>query len=342
LATHYDSRRGSPGAGDAGLATTGILETVRFLVADPPLRTVMVLLTDGEESGLLGAKAWVRRHEPDLPSWAVLNFDARGNRGPLVMYEAAGFTKTLVDRVFDELPAPAGNSAAAFVYERMRNQTDFTVFVAADMQGLNFAVIDGFRHYHRDTDTTERITDATLVHYAETMRIAATRLANVDLPTIDVQASRVAKSSAYFTIGPFVLSYGMPRAILLVVATTVAFAAAILNTRPRRFGRCVLHIALSVVGVCAPALLMLWVDRGKAWHDWTGVAFALAVLLVGLSSWSARLPHRRDRAALLLLVALSMVVTAAALTLYDIRLSFLFAWPGLLTSVAMLSGRWWA
>ena len=61
LTAHYDTVAGSPGAGDDGLGVGVLLETARALsVAGTPQNTVMILLTDAEEVGLLGAEAFVQ------------------------------------------------------------------------------------------------------------------------------------------------------------------------------------------------------------------------------------------------------------------------------------------
>ena len=88
LVAHYDSRPNTPGAGDDASGVAVVLETVRALAAGPPLgRDLIVLLSDGEELGLLGARGFAAEHpwmdEVDL----VLNFEARGSRGPAAMFE---------------------------------------------------------------------------------------------------------------------------------------------------------------------------------------------------------------------------------------------------------------
>ena len=60
LMGHYDSVPMSPGASDNGSAVAIMLETLRALKAREPLKNeVIFLFTDGEEVGLLGAKAFV-------------------------------------------------------------------------------------------------------------------------------------------------------------------------------------------------------------------------------------------------------------------------------------------
>ena len=62
LCAHYDSVHEGPGASDNAAGVAVVLETLRALKAGPPLdRDVIALLTDGEESGCLGAASLCRR-----------------------------------------------------------------------------------------------------------------------------------------------------------------------------------------------------------------------------------------------------------------------------------------
>src|SRR5215213_2283602 len=67
LTAHYDTVVGSPGAADDGIGVGVLLETARALsTTDAPRNSVMILLTDAEEVGLLGAEAFVRERAQAL------------------------------------------------------------------------------------------------------------------------------------------------------------------------------------------------------------------------------------------------------------------------------------
>ena len=60
MVAHYDSAPSGPGAADNAASVAAILETMRALKTGPAARNdLIVLFTDGEELGLLGAKAFV-------------------------------------------------------------------------------------------------------------------------------------------------------------------------------------------------------------------------------------------------------------------------------------------
>ena len=63
LVAHYDSTPGGPGAADNGSGVVLLLELLRALQAGPPLQQdVIVLFSDGEEPGMIGAQAFVDQH----------------------------------------------------------------------------------------------------------------------------------------------------------------------------------------------------------------------------------------------------------------------------------------
>jgi hypothetical protein len=166
ITAHYDSREIAPGAGDDASGVATVLEAVRALRAGAPLRNdVIVLLTDSEELGLLGARAFVDGH-PWLDDVAiVLSFEMRGAGGASIMFETAPENGWVVRALSELDPRPFANSLALEVYERLPNDTDFTPFVEAGKQGLNFAAIGRGHVYHQSTDTPENLSEATLQHH---------------------------------------------------------------------------------------------------------------------------------------------------------------------------------
>ncbi len=90
LMAHYDSVYRAPGAGDDASGVASILEILRALKHGPPIqRDIIVLFTDGEEAGLLGAEAFAHAHPWMKDAGLILNFEARGNRGPSLLFETS-------------------------------------------------------------------------------------------------------------------------------------------------------------------------------------------------------------------------------------------------------------
>ena len=88
LAAHYDSVPAAPGDSDDGAGVAAVLEIARALRSLPqPRHSIILLIDDGEEAGLLGARAFVQSHPWAKEVRAAVNLDARGTAGPALMFE---------------------------------------------------------------------------------------------------------------------------------------------------------------------------------------------------------------------------------------------------------------
>lgn len=184
LATHYDSVEQGPGAADAGSCVAALLETARALQQGEPLRRpVYLLITDGEERGLKGAQAFVAEHALAQTQPFVLNFDARGTKGPSLMYETHVGNLDAVRWVSRNLPRPCfTGSAFVTVYRMMPNDSDFTAFCRAGWTGLNFAFIDGSHRYHTAEDRLENLSWRSVQHHGNNaLAIARTIATNEEI-----------------------------------------------------------------------------------------------------------------------------------------------------------------
>ncbi len=186
VTAHYDSRGIALGAGDAGTGVAAILEALRAVRAGPPLSNdLIVLFSDGEELGLLGAQAFVREH-PWMDDVAVaVSLEMRGGGGPSTMFET-GDENGWVIAALAESGAPAwANSLTDDIYRRMPNDTDFTRFREAGVQGLNFAGIGRAHLYHQQYDSPANLSEATLQHHGENALAVLRHLGNADLSNVN-------------------------------------------------------------------------------------------------------------------------------------------------------------
>jgi len=156
VSAHYDSVPAGPGASDDGAGTVAVLEIARILKAHTPLRhPVIILLNEGEEAGLLGAKAFVESDPWAREVKAAVNMDNRGTSGPTAMFETGAANDWAV-RIYDTaMSRPSSNSISYLAYKLLPNDTDFTVYKAAGYQGLNFAFIGSVKNYHTPHDNYE-------------------------------------------------------------------------------------------------------------------------------------------------------------------------------------------
>lgn len=181
LTAHYDSVPAGPGAGDDGAGVAAVLEVARILKAGPPPRHgVLLLIDDGEEMGLLGARAFAESPAA-AEVGAIVNLEARGSGGPSLMFETSGPDAWLVSRWAAGASRPFTSSLFSTVYRYMPNDTDLTVFKRRNVPGMNFAFIDEPTHYHTPLDNLENLSSGSLQHHGDNALAAVRGLAESDL-----------------------------------------------------------------------------------------------------------------------------------------------------------------
>ena len=326
LMAHYDSRPLTPGAGDDASGTAALLETARALASRGPFRNdIIFLLTDGEESGLFGAQAFFRNHPFAESVGTVLNFEARGSRGPMLMFQSSPGNAALIETLAEHSLQPAGNSLADAVYRRMRNDTDFSIPLEYNLQGMNFAFIDSFFDYHSPTDTPQNLSARSLQQGGNHALPVALALANADLPLpadSDHAFFNVLGSSG-FVHYPHVVDW-----LVFVVALLVIGAAAVRAWRRDeiRVAGALRGLVASVVLVMFPALAVaaaFTIFSGTAGDDAvrgiiarnTAWLAAWCLLAIGAFHWLAARLRQRVSGAQAAVIAIVLLLGFSALGL---------------------------
>ena len=179
LAAHYDSVAAGPGASDDGGGVAAVLEIGRILQQRPRTRqSIILLLDEGEEPGLLGAQAFVEHHRWARSVSAAVNLEARGTSGPSRMFETGRANRWLMGLYAAAIPHPLTNSVYYAVYQLLPNDTDFTIFKAAGYQGFNFAFIGDVSHYHTPLDNVRHADVRSLQHQGDNALRTLLALAN--------------------------------------------------------------------------------------------------------------------------------------------------------------------
>lgn len=343
---HYDSVPSGPGASDNGAAVASMLETARALrQGPPPANDILFLFSDAEEQRLLGATAFQQSHPWAQRVAVVLNFDARGTGGPILMFESGPGNGWLVQQLAT-LAHPVANSLSTEVYKRMPNGTDLTVFLEAGGTGLNFANVQQGLHYHTRLEDLEHLDLGTFQHQGELMLSMARRLGDADL-------TRVRDEDAiFFNVGTLLVHYPVrwawPVMGLVLILVVGAWLGAIRRGRVRGRG-----LAWSVVGM----LLATGVSAGGVWLAWNGARslrpellslpegqtyedtpFMLGFTLLALGCLTGALALLRRRTTLAEVAAASTLlwlIPAVLTTAWVPGASYLFLWPLLGVTVAL-------
>jgi hypothetical protein len=251
LMAHYDSAPfSSMGASDNGVAIAVILEGIRTFLYEGGIHDndIIILFSDAEEIGLLGAKAFVEDHPWCDNIALVLNFEARGTGGPaFALIETNWGNEMLVKSLAEaSTPWPVANSFLYSVYKMLPNDTDLTVFREnADIDGFNFAFIDDFFDYHCSTDNIERLDLNTIEHHASYLMPMLNYLKNYDLAKLRSGREFVFFNFPYFGIiyYPYSWAFYMIGGISLLFLMIIIYA----YLRKKIFFRPVLKSFLSIV-----------------------------------------------------------------------------------------------
>jgi hypothetical protein len=162
VSAHYDSVGAGPGIAD-DLANVGILlELARMDTAQPFHPGLQLIVTDGEEAGLLGAQLLTGTPGGIGNPAYVINLEARGTSGPSVMFEAGPSSGQLVGSYLGHVSPVSSASYVTAIYKLLPNDTDFSEFRRAGIPGLNFAFGEGLSRYHSPRDDVAHLSQASV------------------------------------------------------------------------------------------------------------------------------------------------------------------------------------
>jgi len=344
LAAHYDSVPNSPGASDDGAGVVILLETLRALRAGSPLKQdVIFLFTDGEEIGLLGAKAFVDEHPWARDVDLVLNFDARGSGGPVFMFESNGDAARLVDAYSRATSHPFASSLMYSIYRLLPANTDFTIFRQAGMSGMNFAFIDGLSRYHTPRDSLSTIDERSIQHGGSQM-LALTKFFSTQQPD-----SQQPRQMVYFDVGGKLLfAYARSRTLPLLVVLLILYAATVIVGRRKQlvtFRSIVLGVVLLILSLlCSAAIVTLVFWAVFRWRRGITSSTDSPLLVLSLLFLSAavfsglflRFARSNSIHGLSLGALFVWLLAAMATSLVLPGASYLFIWPLMFNLVALL------
>ncbi len=223
LLSHYDSapHSYSKGASDAGSGVATILESVRAFVYNKkqPKNDIIILFSDAEELGLNGAALFVTQHHWAKEVGLVLNFEARGSSGPsyMLMETNAGNAGLVNQFSAAGVKYPVSNSLMYSVYKMLPNDTDLTVFrKEGNIQGYNFAFIDGHYNYHTAQDDNNHLGKKTLAHQGKYLMPLLDYFSNADL-----NSTQATEDDVYFSIPFSFISYPFSWVLPMVIIAFV-------------------------------------------------------------------------------------------------------------------------
>ncbi|HKR23854.1 MAG TPA: M20/M25/M40 family metallo-hydrolase [Allosphingosinicella sp.] len=177
LVSHYDSTFAGPGAADDGIGVAAMLEVAEAIRGLRLARPVTFLINEGEEMGLLGARAFLARDPAAGEVEWVVNLEARGVTGPAIMFETSRPNGRAIAWYDRAAARPVANSLSTDLYRLIPNSTDVAVFEERPWTILNFAVIGNETRYHSAGDDLAALDRRSLQHMGEQALAAAIAVA---------------------------------------------------------------------------------------------------------------------------------------------------------------------
>ena len=343
VAAHYDGVGAGPAAADDGAGSAALLETIRALRArkKPLAHDVIFLFTDGEESGLLGAAAFVREHKWAKDVAVVLNFEARGTSGRSYMFETGPGNEDAVRALRTATDVTAG-SVFTTIYRALPNDTDLSEFAALGLPGLNFAFADGVERYHTAHDDAAHLSPGSVQHHGAQMLSLVQTFGSEPLPRAKTG------DAVFFDLPVFGLviypeGWSLPLAVVVLLLT---IGAVVRVRRGVAIGvlATVVGVALSgavafVAGKFFVALEALLPGGGSAlWSGWYGASITAACAAATLACL-ALAKRRSDGRGLHAGALIVWTLLAVAISAKAPGVSYLFVWPALFAAMALLATR---
>jgi hypothetical protein len=364
LNAHYDSAPAGPGASDDGMGVATLLEVASILKhCQPPFvssevetrerpstslgtngkgcgprRPVILLFNEGEELGLVGARAFLGDPLSQRVD-SLINLEARGVRGPVNMFETSRPNAAPIAIYAAAVKHPVANSLSTDVYRTMPNYTDVNSFAQRGWLTFNLAPIGNETRYHSAGDNLAAQDPATLQHMGDQTLALAQALAN-GTPSqsggdrIFMDVSGRALISLPLVLGVVLLAVlllglggiavrrgGLVRSSAVVIGTLIGSAA-------------IAWLALALIGALRHG--MFW----RAHPVWSNLAGYASAMLVGIMLLATVGRHARV-GQLRPVFWLFVLILAGLIGLVAPGGIIFFLFPPLIALTGMIAARWW-
>jgi hypothetical protein len=338
LNAHYDSTDVGPGAADDGIGVATLLEVASKLKGRPLERPIILLFNEGEELGLIGARAFLA--DPLSRNVdSLVNLEARGVRGPVNMFETSRPNAAAIALFAKAVSHPVANSLSTDVYRLMPNYTDVNSFAERGWLTLNLAPIGNETRYHSPGDDVAALDPATLQHMGDQTLALAEALAG------GIPAARDSNRIFMDVSGRSLISLPMTAGAILFALMLLAAAGVAI----RRGG--IPHGAAVVLGTMIGSGALAWialalvgaVRHGMFWRAfpmWTHLA-TYALVILGGSALLATLGRRTSAGQIRASFWLLFLTLGAILGLFAPGGIVFFLFPPLLALTGMVAARWW-
>ena len=260
LMSHHDTVWGSPGAADDTTGVAASLEVVRAVTAKgQPERDLIVLVTDAEELGLMGAKHFFANNPLRSRVGAIINLEARGGGGRANMFQTSANNGAAMELYATHAQQPAASSLAAFIYSVLPNDTDLTPALAGNYTAYNIAFIGRSGLYHSPLITPDRLDQGSVQDMGDqTLELAGALLAKDGIPG-------KAPDRVFFDwLGVTTIHYPVGLGWLILAGAIAAFGFALRRDGTKGLGAGAAKFAVLVVVAGVLSYALNWISLGGA------------------------------------------------------------------------------
>ena len=283
LMAHYDSVPMAPGAGDDGAGVVAILEAARVLKLEAPYDyPIMLLLTDAEENGLIGAEAFFGQHPLAREVGVVLNIEGSGTAGGSMVFRTSENNELLIKSLSHEHDHAYGFSLANEIFKRMPNDTDFSVAMRANIPGMDFAFVGERNHYHTPNDNVENLDVRTIQHHGENILSASRDLLSKDWNSMGDKYVYLGGTYGFWS------QWKSSNSLIALVLSTLVFIAAFIRSK-LKLRRLTQGFILSPITLFTTifsgflSFYLLSIFSGNV-ISWPGIDWPYRLLLIGSTS----------------------------------------------------------
>lgn len=338
LVSHYDSTPAGPGAADDGIGVASMLEVAHLLRGQRLTRPVTFLFNEGEEAGLLGARAFLEHDPLAAQVEMAVNVEARGATGPAIMFETSRPNGAAIALYRAAVSRPVANSLSTDLYGLIPNSTDVAVFNERPWTILNFAVIGNETRYHSGGDNLAALDRNSVQHMGEQVEQVTRAVAQGEAPEASGERLYADIAGQVLIVLPLLFGLMLLGIFVLYFATESWRRRALARPLLAMLTAFLLSGALAYLG----HFILSLIRAGDYWRAWPAVATtavyasALAACAIALLLVAGTAERTKLRAAYWLFFtalggALCFVAPGAAIY---------FLLPPLVMALGMVGKRW--
>ncbi|XP_055918140.1 endoplasmic reticulum metallopeptidase 1-like isoform X2 [Eupeodes corollae] len=209
--THFDSKPGSPGSGDAGVMVAVMLEVIRVLAVgrqtfDHP---IVFVFNGGEENPLQASHGFITQHKWAKNCKALINLDSSGSGHRELLFQTGPNNPWLLKYYKQHAIHPFANTIAEELFQAnvIPSDTDFRIFKNfGHVPGLDMAHTYNGYVYHTKFDRMSIIPQETIQNTGDNVLSLAKAFANA--PELEDPSIYAKGHTVFYDIfGKFLIYY---------------------------------------------------------------------------------------------------------------------------------------